>query len=187
MHSPPGASKLVLKTIVKQPELTHDSLNQIRGTIILLPIPRSTCLSASLDSCPLFPICIHKSYYTTNVLLVIPWLGIKSPRKSSIKPKIISTRYIAYLNLTSLTAAPKSTDSHPKMRPLAVLALFFAALTLAAPVDEQNDPNEAIVPNDPVFPPDLDRCRRGYDQCVAVRNSLSSCHMRSTYSTDPLL
>lgn len=65
------------------------------------------------------------------------------------------------------------------MRPLTALALFLAALALASPVDEQNGLNQPIVPNDPVLPPDEDRCRPGYDQCVAVRNSLYFHHMHS--------
>lgn len=52
------------------------------------------------------------------------------------------------------------------MRPLAVLALFFAALAMASPV-ETNEPNE------PVVPMDTNRCRRGYDRCIAVRELLA--------------
>ena len=65
------------------------------------------------------------------------------------------------------------------MRPLEVIAFFFAALALASPVDEQNELNQPIVPTDPVLFPDEDRCRRGYDQCVAVRNSLYFRHIHS--------
>lgn len=49
------------------------------------------------------------------------------------------------------------------MRPLAVLALFFAALAIASPVEE-ND-NE---PNDPVIPLDENRCGPGYEPCLTV-------------------
>lgn len=51
------------------------------------------------------------------------------------------------------------------MRPLAFLTLFLAALAVASPVDEQYELNE------PVLPQDEDRCKQGYDECIAVRNS----------------
>lgn len=44
-------SKLVSKTLVEQPELTHDSLTPICETITSIPLPRSVCLSAWLESC----------------------------------------------------------------------------------------------------------------------------------------
>jgi hypothetical protein len=51
------------------------------------------------------------------------------------------------------------------MRPLAILALVFATLAISSPVEEHSEPVEA---NEPVIPPGEDRCRRGYDECIAV-------------------
>lgn len=60
------------------------------------------------------------------------------------------------------------------MRPFSFLTLFLAALAVASPVDEQNELNE------PILPPGEDRCKQGYDQCVAVRNSSYSRHIHPT-------
>jgi hypothetical protein len=49
------------------------------------------------------------------------------------------------------------------MRPLPFLALFFAALAMASPVEENI--NES---NDPVIPLDEARCGPGYEPCLTV-------------------
>lgn len=47
------------------------------------------------------------------------------------------------------------------MRPLAVLALFFAGLAIASPVEDNKS-------NEPIPPMNEARCRRGYERCIAV-------------------
>ena len=53
------------------------------------------------------------------------------------------------------------------MRPLAIITLFFATLAIASPTDDSNAENQD--PDfRPVVPLGVNRCRRGYDRCIAV-------------------
>ncbi|KAI2793562.1 hypothetical protein POX_a00143 [Penicillium oxalicum] len=53
------------------------------------------------------------------------------------------------------------------MRPLAIITLFFATLAIASPTDDSNAENQD--PDfRPVVPLGVNRCRRGYDRCIAT-------------------
>jgi hypothetical protein len=62
------------------------------------------------------------------------------------------------------------------MRHLAVLALFLAAVAMASPAENKES-------NEPVVPLEEDRCRPGYERCIAVRENRLALASRNSELT----